>query len=217
MIGAIMYFKNAIRKKEYVSDIENVSKKISRRFFFSEKDICNINFYIYFKDEKINIVMYAESNIMNNEKSEVLESSEYILRNTGEDERWNIYQIVLMLLCNISSLKKIDEDIEQMSIKMSFDEVEKYLMEYDDLINNSANSNKMLRYANFFEISIPFENMQKDFKMNSDYELKMQSVLKNSFLSNVLKADRFLQNLREMLLVNKLTEKEDTNKVKRKI
>ena len=212
-----MYFKNAIRKKEYVSDIENVSKKISRRFFFSEKDICNINFYIYFKDEKINIVMYAESNIMNNEKSEVLESSEYILRNTGGDERWNIYQIVLMLLCNISSLKKIDEDIEQMSIKMSFDEVEKYLMEYDDLINNSANSNKMLRYANFFEISIPFENMQKDFKMNSDYELKMQSVLKNSFLNNVLKADRFLQNLREMLLVNKLTEKEDTNKGKKKI
>lgn len=212
-----MYFKNAIRKKEYISDIENVSKKIGRRFFFSEKDICNINFYIYFKDEKINIVMFAESNIMNNEKSEVVESSEYILRNTGENERWNIYQITLMLLCNISSLKMIEEDIEKMSIKMSFDEVDKYLIEYDHLSNNASKNNDYLRYSNFFDISIPFKNISKDIEINHDYEVKMQNLLKSSFLSNLLKPDRFLQNLREMLLVNKLTEKEDINKVKRKI
>ena len=119
MDGDFMFFKNGLRKKEYIKNIEKYARVIEKKFFLSKDIYLSVNHYIFYENNNICICMSANLNKVALDKIKVIEQNEFIVLNSSETERWYLYSQIKMILQNISSKSSsLKNHLDDLNIKI---------------------------------------------------------------------------------------------------
>ncbi len=162
MDGDFMFFKNGLRKKEYIKNIEKYARVIEKKFFLSKDIYLSVNHYIFYENNNICICMSANLNKVALDKIKVIEQNEFIVLNSSETERWYLYSQIKMILQNISSKSSsLKNHLDDLNIKINFDNLFEYLNNYSLLERDTNLLNNQFRNCNFFELEIPFDFQHK--------------------------------------------------------
>lgn len=207
MDGEFMFFKNGLRKKEYIKNIEKYARVIEKKFFLSKDIYLSVNHYIFYENNNICICMSANLNKVALDKRTVIEQNEFIVLNSSETERWYLYSQIKMILQNISSKSSsLKNHLDDLNIKINFDNLFEYLNNYSLLERDTNLLNNQFRNCNFFELEIPFdisnifEQKINENKLNEG----INEILTNSFVNNSFQEEMFIIGMRKFILETKL-------------
>ena len=207
MDGEFMFFKNGLRKKEYIKNIEKYARVIEKNFFLSKDIYLSVNHYIFYENNNICICMSANLNKVALDKRTVIEQNEFIVVNSSETERWYLYSQIKMILQNISSKSSsLKNHLDDLNIKINFDNLFEYLNNYSLLERDTNLLNNQFRNCNFFELEIPFdisnifEQKINENKLNEG----INEILTNSFVNNSFQEEMFIIGMRKFILETKL-------------
>lgn len=207
MDGDFMFFKNGLRKKEYIKNIEKYARVIEKKFFLSKDIYLSVNHYIFYENNNICICMSANLNKVALDKIKVIEQNEFIVLNSSETERWYLYSQIKMILQNISSKSSsLKNHLDDLNIKINFDNLFEYLNNYSLLERDTNLLNNQFRNCNFFELEIPFdisnifEQKINENKLNEG----INEILTNSFINNSFQEEMFIIGMRKFILEKKL-------------
>ncbi len=207
MDGDFMFFKNGLRKKEYIKNIEKYARVIEKKFFLSKDIYLSVNHYIFYENNNICICMSANLNKVALDKIKVIEQNEFIVLNSSETERWYLYSQIKMILQNISSKSSsLKNHLDDLNIKINFDNLFEYLNNYSLLERDTNLLNNQFRNCNFFELEIPFdisnifEQKINENKLNEG----INEILTNSFINNSFQEEMFIIGMRKFILETKL-------------
>ncbi len=202
-----MFFKNGLRKKEYIKNIEKYARVIEKKFFLSKDIYLSVNHYIFYENNNICICMSANLNKVALDKIKVIEQNEFIVLNSSETERWYLYSQIKMILQNISSKSSsLKNHLDDLNIKINFDNLFEYLNNYSLLERDTNLLNNQFRNCNFFELEIPFdisnifEQKINENKLNEG----INEILTNSFINNSFQEEMFIIGMRKFILEKKL-------------
>lgn len=202
-----MFFKNGLRKKEYIKNIEKYARVIEKNFFLSKDIYLSVNHYIFYENNNICICMSANLNKVALDKRTVIEQNEFIVLNSSETERWYLYSQIKMILQNIcSKSSSLKNHLDDLNIKINFDNLFEYLNNYSLLERDTNLLNNQFRNCNFFELEIPFdisnifEQKINENKLNEG----INEILTNSFINNSFQEEMFIIGMRKFILEKKL-------------
>lgn len=202
-----MFFKNGLRKKEYIKNIEKYARVIEKNFFLSKDIYLSVNHYIFYENNNICICMSANLNKVALDKRTVIEQNEFIVLNSSETERWYLYSQIKMILQNMySKSSSLKNHLDDLNIKINFDNLFEYLNNYTLLERDTNLLNNKYRNCNFFELEIPFdvsnifEQKINENKLNEE----INEILTNSFINNSFQEEMFIIGMRKFILETKL-------------